>query len=199
MKRAVILYLATLIVMVPLDFLFLGVLAKDFFKAQVGPALGDVNILPAVIFYLLYPVGDRDLREPQPPATNWQHTLALWRAVRAVLLRHFRSDGAGAAEGLDLARGARRYRLGHVRDRDLPPRSACCSQTLVASRLRPDKTLQPGMRENEILLGQRMACRQQFERDFGAGLAKQAPRNRAAGPAAPAGRPCRRAAAPEIR
>ena len=44
MKRAVILYLATLIVLVPLDFLFLGVLAKEFFKAQVGPVLGDINI-----------------------------------------------------------------------------------------------------------------------------------------------------------
>jgi uncharacterized membrane protein len=53
MKRHVILYLATLAAMVPLDFLFLGVLAKDFFRSQVGGALGDLNIVPAVAFYLL--------------------------------------------------------------------------------------------------------------------------------------------------
>lgn len=74
MKRAVILYLATLIVLVPLDFLFLGVLAKDFFKAQVGPALGDVNILPAAIFYLLYPLGIV-IFVSLAAGSNWQHTL----------------------------------------------------------------------------------------------------------------------------
>ena len=74
MKRAVILYFATLIVMVPLDFLFLGVLAKEFFMAQVGPALGDVKILPAVIFYLLYPVGIVTFVSFAAGA-NWQHTL----------------------------------------------------------------------------------------------------------------------------
>ena len=74
MKRAVILYFATLIVMVPLDFLFLGVLAKDFFKAQVGPTLGDVNLLPAVIFYLLYPVGIV-IFVSFAAGSNWQHTL----------------------------------------------------------------------------------------------------------------------------
>jgi uncharacterized membrane protein len=72
MKRAVILYLATLIVLVPLDFLFLGVLAKDFFKAQVGPALGDVNLLPAVIFYLFYPLGIV-IFVSFAAGANWQH------------------------------------------------------------------------------------------------------------------------------
>jgi uncharacterized membrane protein len=74
MKRAVILYFATLLVLVPLDFLFLGVLAKDFFKSQVGPALGEVNIVPAVIFYLLYPLGIV-LFVSLAAGSNWQHTL----------------------------------------------------------------------------------------------------------------------------
>lgn len=56
-KRYIILYLATLLVLLPLDFLFLGVAAKDFFKSQVGDMLGDVKVLPAVFFYLLYVVG----------------------------------------------------------------------------------------------------------------------------------------------
>ncbi|KAB2877263.1 MAG: DUF2177 family protein, partial [Pseudorhodoplanes sp.] len=57
MKRYLVLYLATLAVMVPLDFLFLGVLAKDFFKSQVGDMLGALRLVPAVAFYLLYTAG----------------------------------------------------------------------------------------------------------------------------------------------
>lgn len=57
MKRYAILYIATLAILLPLDFLFLGVLAKDFFKSQVGSVLGEVNVVAAVLFYLLYPVG----------------------------------------------------------------------------------------------------------------------------------------------
>lgn len=57
MKRYIILYLATLVVILPVDFLFLGTLAKEFFRTQVGEMLGDVRIAPAVIFYLLYVAG----------------------------------------------------------------------------------------------------------------------------------------------
>lgn len=74
MKRYVILYLATLAVMVPLDFLFLGVLAKGFFKSQVGGALGDLNVAPAVAFYLLYPLGIVIFASAAAGA-NWQQAL----------------------------------------------------------------------------------------------------------------------------
>jgi uncharacterized membrane protein len=57
LKRYIVLYLATLLVLLPLDFLFLGVFAKDFFKAEVGDMLGEVRVLPAVVFYLLYVSG----------------------------------------------------------------------------------------------------------------------------------------------
>ncbi len=57
MNRYVILYLATLIVMVPIDFLFLGIVAKGFFSSQVGDMLGEIRFAPAVLFYLLYVVG----------------------------------------------------------------------------------------------------------------------------------------------
>jgi uncharacterized membrane protein len=56
-NRYVVLYLATLVVLLVLDFLFLGVLAKGFFTAQVGDMLGEVRPVPAVLFYLLYVVG----------------------------------------------------------------------------------------------------------------------------------------------
>src|SRR6202011_1149409 len=51
------LYLATLIVMVPVDLVFLGLVAKGFFTSEVGDMLGEIRPLPAVLFYLLYVVG----------------------------------------------------------------------------------------------------------------------------------------------
>jgi uncharacterized membrane protein len=56
-NRYAALYLVTLLVIVPLDFLFLGVVAKDFFTSQVGNMLGEIKLVPAILFYLLYVVG----------------------------------------------------------------------------------------------------------------------------------------------
>jgi len=56
-NRYVVLYLATLVVLTALDFLFLGILAKGFFVAEVGDMLGEVRAVPAVLFYLLYVAG----------------------------------------------------------------------------------------------------------------------------------------------
>ena len=56
-KRYVILYLATLIVLIPIDFLFLGTIAKGFFASEVGDMLGELRPVPAVLFYLLYVAG----------------------------------------------------------------------------------------------------------------------------------------------
>lgn len=57
MQRTAILYLATLLVLVPLDILFLGFVAKGFFVSQVGDMLGELRLVPAILFYLLYVVG----------------------------------------------------------------------------------------------------------------------------------------------
>ncbi len=57
MNRYVVLYLATLVVLIPLDFLFLGIVAKDLFTSQVGNLLGEIKPVPAILFYLLYIVG----------------------------------------------------------------------------------------------------------------------------------------------
>ena len=57
MKRNIVLYLVTLAVLMVLDFLFLGVLAKSFFVAEVGDMLAEVKLVPAFLFYLLYVVG----------------------------------------------------------------------------------------------------------------------------------------------
>jgi uncharacterized membrane protein len=56
-NRYVVLYLVTLFVLVPLDFLFLGLVAKGFFASQVGDMLGEIRLAPAILFYLLYVAG----------------------------------------------------------------------------------------------------------------------------------------------
>lgn len=74
MKRNAILYLATLLVIVPIDFLFLGLVAKGFFTSQVGDMLGTVRVAPAILFYLLYAAGIL-IFVSAAPAANWRSTL----------------------------------------------------------------------------------------------------------------------------
>jgi uncharacterized membrane protein len=74
LKRYIILYLVTLIVMVPIDFLFLGTVAKSFFTAQVGDMLGQIRFAPAILFYLLY-VGGILIFVSGSVAATWQSTL----------------------------------------------------------------------------------------------------------------------------
>jgi uncharacterized membrane protein len=73
-KRYAFLYLATFVVLIPIDFLFLGTVAKSFFQSQVGDMLGEVRIAPAILFYLLYVVGILVFVSGLPDAT-WQSTL----------------------------------------------------------------------------------------------------------------------------
>ena len=73
MNRYVVLYLATLIVLIPIDFLFLGLVAKGFF-AQVGDMLGEIRPAPAILFYLLYVAGIL-IFVSGPAAATWQTTL----------------------------------------------------------------------------------------------------------------------------
>jgi uncharacterized membrane protein len=73
-NRYVVLYLATLIVIIPIDFLFLGLVAKGFFASQVGDMLGDIRPVPAALFYLLYVVGIL-IFVSGPTAATWQSTL----------------------------------------------------------------------------------------------------------------------------
>ena len=74
MNRYVVLYLATFVVLIPLDFLFLGIVAKGFFASQVGDMLGEIRLLPAILFYLLYMVGILVFVSGSATAT-WQSTL----------------------------------------------------------------------------------------------------------------------------
>ena len=69
MNRTVVLYLATLIVLVPIDFLFLGLVAKGFFTSEVGDMLGEIRLAPAILFYLLYVAGILTFVSGSPTAT----------------------------------------------------------------------------------------------------------------------------------
>ena len=74
MNRYAVLYLATLLVIVPIDFLFLGIIAKGFFTSQVGHLLGEIKLAPAILFYLLYVAGTVIFVSGGQGAT-WQSTL----------------------------------------------------------------------------------------------------------------------------
>jgi uncharacterized membrane protein len=74
LKRNVILYLAALVVLIPIDFLFLGIFAKGFFASEVGDMLGEIRLAPAILFYLLYVVGVLIFVSGSAAAT-WQSTL----------------------------------------------------------------------------------------------------------------------------
>jgi uncharacterized membrane protein len=73
-NRYVILYLATFLVLIPVDFLFLGIVAKGFFTAEVGDMLGEIRPAPAILFYLLYVVGIL-IFVTGSAAANWQSSL----------------------------------------------------------------------------------------------------------------------------
>ena len=74
MNRIAVLYLVTLIVLTGLDFLFLGLVAKGFFTAQVGDMLGELKPVPAILFYLLY-VGGVLIFVSGGAGATWQSTL----------------------------------------------------------------------------------------------------------------------------
>jgi uncharacterized membrane protein len=73
-NRYIVLYLATLIVLIPVDFLFLGVVAKGLFASEVGDMLGELRPVPAILFYLLYVVGIL-IFVSGSMAASWQTTL----------------------------------------------------------------------------------------------------------------------------
>jgi uncharacterized membrane protein len=79
MKRIVILYVVTFLVILPLDFLFLGMLAKEFFRSQVGEMLGDLKMLPGMVFYVVYVVGIL-VFVSGAEGTTWKHA-ALYGAM----------------------------------------------------------------------------------------------------------------------
>ena len=48
------LYVLTLPVFFLIDMLWLGVIARDFYRTQLGELMGDIRWIPALIFYALF-------------------------------------------------------------------------------------------------------------------------------------------------
>jgi uncharacterized membrane protein len=112
MGRYLALYLTTLVLLIALDYLFLGVLAKGFFVSEVGDMLAEVKPVPAVLFYLVYVVGVL-IFVSGGASTNWQGTLlygalfglfcyATFDLTSLALLRHW----SWAIAALDISWGA---------------------------------------------------------------------------------------------
>jgi uncharacterized membrane protein len=73
MKRFAIVYLSTLIILLPLDFLFLGTIGKKLFADNVGDmVLTRPRMAPAILFYVLYLVGIVVFVNGGGPS-NWTH------------------------------------------------------------------------------------------------------------------------------
>lgn len=56
MKHCLILYITTLLVLSVFDLIWLGFIAKDFYRVHIGDQF-EFNRIPAIVFYVLYPMG----------------------------------------------------------------------------------------------------------------------------------------------
>ena len=81
MKHYLLVYCATLMVMVALDMVWLGVVARDFYKNRMGDML-EFHAVPGIVFYVLYAVGIVLFVNGNSSATTmgWQ-TIALYGAL----------------------------------------------------------------------------------------------------------------------
>ena len=123
MNRIAVLYVATLIVLTGLDFLFLGLVAKGFFTAQVGDMLGELKPVPAILFYLLY-VGGVLIFVSGSAGATWQSTLLYGALFGLFCYATFDLTALALLEALELAGRVRRRRLGRGSDRGLIDRGS---------------------------------------------------------------------------
>ena len=73
--------MATVPIFFIIDLLWLGAVAKDFYRAQLGSLLGDVNWTAALVFYLIYIVGILIFAViPALKTGTWQ-TALIWGAL----------------------------------------------------------------------------------------------------------------------
>jgi uncharacterized membrane protein len=79
-------YGAALLVMGVLDALWLGVIARDLYRRELGELMAaQVRILPAALFYLAYPAGLVALAlQPQPESMS----MAAWRSALVGLVAY---------------------------------------------------------------------------------------------------------------
>lgn len=73
MKHYALIYFSTLIIMTLLDMLWIGGIARNFYKSRMGDML-ELHLVPGIIFYLIYAAGIV-LFVNGSPAAAWQRTL----------------------------------------------------------------------------------------------------------------------------
>lgn len=73
----VIVYLSTLVVLLPLDFAFLGTIGQKMYASHIGNLMLDTPRLPAaILFYVLYLAGIVVFVNGTNPS-NWQNNLVM--------------------------------------------------------------------------------------------------------------------------
>jgi uncharacterized membrane protein len=79
MKRQLAAYAGTMIVMVGLDMLWLGVIAKPIYQSGIGHLMADQpNVPVAVLFYVVYGIGLVVFAVlPAGPAPSWAKTVGM--------------------------------------------------------------------------------------------------------------------------
>lgn len=81
-KQAAILYGIALLVMLPLDIVWLSTVGKGFYRDQIGPLLLDQpRLVPAAAFYLLYGAGVVLFAVSPAVASGSALQAALWGAL----------------------------------------------------------------------------------------------------------------------
>ena len=115
-------YLATLVVFVVCDMAWLGTMASRLYRPTLGDVLlANVNLPPAIAFYLIYPAG-LVVFAVLPALRSGNLSQA---AISGALLFDLRPYQPGHVAELDAAADGPRYHLGyrarrHLRDRSLP-------------------------------------------------------------------------------
>jgi uncharacterized membrane protein len=75
MKRFAIFYFSTMVILLPLDLLFLGIIGKKLFADKVGDmVLATPRMVPAILFYVLYTAGIVVFVNGGGPS-SWTHNL----------------------------------------------------------------------------------------------------------------------------
>ena len=79
MLKYAVAYLTALVVLLAIDMVWLGFIARDFYKSQLGGLMADKPLLgPAAAFYLLYPIGVTLFAvAPGLRESNWASTALL--------------------------------------------------------------------------------------------------------------------------
>ena len=81
-KQAALLYGLALLVMLPLDIVWLSTMGKGFYRDQIGPLLLDQpRLVPAAAFYLLYGAGVVLFAISPAVASGSAWQAALWGAL----------------------------------------------------------------------------------------------------------------------